>query len=1830
GNGFVAANTVSFTNATIDLTTSAVISGTTGALQLTGSLLSLGSNNFTLNNAAATITGATLDASNMVITNGSGQFFRAIPASAWSNPYLWPIGTTTEYNPVRMSFTAAVAGTIGVKVVDAVHPSMGVAVDNLNVYWDFTSTGLTTYTLSSFELNYNDAQVSGSEAGLFGSLFSGGAWNGYPTTVDAVNNKITFPSAGTLTNVTAPLNGYSYTGRTANIAYYRTVASGNWNNVATWEVATDPAFTSPVPATTFPTDDNNLGITIRNAHVVQVTANVQADQLTIDNTGNSTLNVNAGVVFTLVDGLGTDLTLNTNSRLLVNGEFVNEGQTSGASTTTMNVLATGTYTHEQNGGVVPTSTWTAGSTCQISGTTTTAPTGLNQTFKNVNWNTPGLTVTNLSLASSLTTINENLIWTNTGTGSVSFGTAATTINVGGDLILNGGTLVLNSGAAVVSTFNLTGNYNQTGGTLNCTATVPSIINFIGVSKTYTQTGGVVTNTMINYAVNAAGAILTLNSGITLYPSRTFNVTTGTLNMDVQVIDGGGAFNVSSVATATLISGSPQGLNSAALSGNVQTTGGRTFGVLANYTFAGSSPQVTGDGVTAATTLTINNASGVAASSAISAVNLNLSSGVFTTTTANLLTITGIAVIGGTPSATACVSGPVDRVIPANRSTALTLLYPLGKGGSYNPFELVNPTTSAGGSVTIRAEVFNANAGGTSGAGFASLNTNRYWSSSITAGAANLLTSGAIKLTETSPALVSGTHGIGQSSTIGGTYAYKGGTVSAPTIQTSSTLNPGYGYFVIGTIGPITCPSPILVVGPGGDFISLTDASAVLNGLPINCNLILELNASYNPALETFPVTFNNFSYGVGGPFTVTVRPATGSTPTVTGASATGLITLNGADYMIFDGRPGGVGSPLGFSLTNTNVSGTTLSLLNDAQNNSIRYMDISGSITSGTSGVISIGAANGSGTGNDNNLFEYNTIHGNVARPVNLMYATGTSTRDNDNNTISNNNFHTWGSASATDACAIEIGNYNHTYTINANSFYQPSVQTTASVHFGIQIVGTSSATSNFTISNNYFGGNAANASGTWTATTAGVDYRFCGISYNGSTTGTSLFDANTIRNFTIASGTGFQTQYSAFSGIFCQGGINTIQNNVIGDYASAGNIALTLTPSTTNIYVHGIYNDGNLGLTITGNTVAGISITNPASSTQLMNLMGIRASTSSITTGATITGNIIGNPAVTNSLQNNTGNTYTGTTEVFTVGIHCNTARPSTISGNTISSISYTAAGTATGAGANRTVGIYRQFGGDNFIENNTITKITSSSASLLSGVSTSVAGIILNATAAQGQTVRGNTIHTISNVHGSAAVNVAGIVMNTPATPTVTATVYSNNFSNPADWTLNTPTGSEGGTPNPWSIGTGISYPGGSCGAATSNSMYIRCTGFVCDLLGGGGPIYQTGGGGFVTDRMASSANNISTVGYTSLNLNFAWQCMGATTAYGTVRYSIDGGSNWVDLPTQYRNQSTWQCASVALPAECENISTLRVAFRWRNGLANGDIDPPFTIANLSIDGQAIAAVENAADKNFIHSLSASTSSTTASVNGIVQAGGILKYRNNMIRLGINDAGASINTGYTFNGILESSGGSEYFHNSIYVGGSSTTGAGNSYCINSVPATGTRDIRNNILWNARSNAGGTGKHYALKVGTLTNLTSDYNDLQATGSGAILMANGATDYAFLPLWHMATMMDLHSVTGDPVFVNATGNASVVDLHITPAAATPIEGAGEAVGTVTTDYDGDARATNTPTDIGADAGLFTPIDVTDPAITYTPVLNQPLCSGAITTTVEVNIVDNQT
>ena len=265
------------------------------------------------------------------------------------------------------------------------------------------------------------------------------------------------------------------------------------------------------------------------------------------------------------------------------------------------------------------------------------------------------------------------------------------------------------------------------------------------------------------------------------------------------------------------------------------------------------------------------------------------------------------------------------------------------------------------------------------------------------------------------------------------------------------------------------------------------------------------------------------------------------------------------------------------------------------------------------------------------------------------------------------------------------------------------------------------------------------------------------------------------------------------------------------------------------------------------------------------------------------------------------------------------------------------------------------------------------------------------------------------------------------------------------------------------------------------------------------------------------------------------------------------------------------------------------------------------------------------NLISRNFIHSLGIVSSAAAATVNGIYANSGTATYQNNMIRLGIDNAGASLASGIVINGITEVGGTNNFHHNSIYVGGSGVSGAVNTFAFQST-STSTRSFRNNIFVNARSNGSGTGKHYAVKVaGTVPNpsgLTINNNDYLASGTGGVFGFFNSLDVASLANWKTNVGQDANSFNSDPQFISPA--AATPDLHINAAIATAVEGNGAAVTpAVTDDYDGQARSGLTPIDIGADAGNFTSAgDVTAPAITYTTLTGTCLTSNrTITATI---------
>ena len=266
------------------------------------------------------------------------------------------------------------------------------------------------------------------------------------------------------------------------------------------------------------------------------------------------------------------------------------------------------------------------------------------------------------------------------------------------------------------------------------------------------------------------------------------------------------------------------------------------------------------------------------------------------------------------------------------------------------------------------------------------------------------------------------------------------------------------------------------------------------------------------------------------------------------------------------------------------------------------------------------------------------------------------------------------------------------------------------------------------------------------------------------------------------------------------------------------------------------------------------------------------------------------------------------------------------------------------------------------------------------------------------------------------------------------------------------------------------------------------------------------------------------------------------------------------------------------------------------------------------------SFGSAANVVERNFVHSLSINSTAATSQLVGILAVAGTGTYQNNMVRLGIDAAGASIAPGYAIYGMFEIAGTNNIYDNSVYVGGSGVASGSSTFSFVSNVTTGTRNYIGNIFWNARSNGSGAGKNYAIALSGMTGVTTDYNDLYATGVGGFTGAAVGVDQLTLANWQTATTQDAHSIAADPLFAAPAGTAATVDLHL--QVGSPAFGAGTPIAAVTNDFDGDPRSATTPT-IGADESIAGP-----GSHTVTPSVGTP--SGTIAPSTPQAVNDGDT
>jgi hypothetical protein len=282
--------------------------------------------------------------------------------------------------------------------------------------------------------------------------------------------------------------------------------------------------------------------------------------------------------------------------------------------------------------------------------------------------------------------------------------------------------------------------------------------------------------------------------------------------------------------------------------------------------------------------------------------------------------------------------------------------------------------------------------------------------------------------------------------------------------------------------------------------------------------------------------------------------------------------------------------------------------------------------------------------------------------------------------------------------------------------------------------------------------------------------------------------------------------------------------------------------------------------------------------------------------------------------------------------------------------------------------------------------------------------------------------------------------------------------------------------------------------------------------------------------------------------------------------------------------------------------------------SGISSTGASAIYGIQSLASGTSAISNVY----KNKVYDITGSNASSI--IYGIYVSAGttINTYNNYVSDLKTPNANAAI----PLAGIYISGGTtSNVFYNSVYLNASSAGALFGSAAIYA-STTPTLDMRNNILVNVSTPSGaGVTAAYRRTTTTLTTYSNNSN-ANCFYSGATEDAthavyyDGTAPYAMAAYKTLVTPRDANSFRELPPF-----NSAPTNLHLLSGTPTQCESGGVTIISpisITDDYDGDARLN--PPDIGADEGTFSPLDLTPPIITYTPLGNTSFLGNRILAT----------
>lgn len=248
-------------------------------------------------------------------------------------------------------------------------------------------------------------------------------------------------------------------------------------------------------------------------------------------------------------------------------------------------------------------------------------------------------------------------------------------------------------------------------------------------------------------------------------------------------------------------------------------------------------------------------------------------------------------------------------------------------------------------------------------------------------------------------------------------------------------------------------------------------------------------------------------------------------------------------------------------------------------------------------------------------------------------------------------------------------------------------------------------------------------------------------------------------------------------------------------------------------------------------------------------------------------------------------------------------------------------------------------------------------------------------------------------------------------------------------------------------------------------------------------------------------------------------------------------------------------------------DNTSSLVGIFAYSVGLVKGNVIYNLSNSNASFAGGLYGLYYTGygvVSQNYIYAISANTNASNAKIIGIYCSSGTPTLFNNVINLGGNHSYSLYGIEYRFKPNI--------YHNTIYISGNATGGTASSYAL--YGANWPTDFRNNLLVNARSKTGGSGKHYGFYNsynGSIGTEIMDNNNFWVTGTSGVLGYKGA-DKNTLAQWRTATGKEGNSIALDPQLDNPGGTVAI-NYKPNATSLVGVNGTG-----VTTDYLGVTRA----------------------------------------------------